>query len=166
MTSLYELAHDYAELERLAESGELDPKMIADTLEGLAGTIEVKTINVAKFVRNLRVIAAAKREAGKAMLAGGDRLDKRADSLEQYLLMNLQFIGLQKVESPELTVSIRKNPPAVVIDDEAQVPQEYIVVPPPPAPRPDREAIKRALKDGADVPGCRLTQGERLEIRE
>ena len=163
---LYELARDYAELERLAEHGELDPKMVADTLEGLEGDIQAKTINVAKFIRNLRVIATAKRDAGKAMLAGADRLDKRADSLEQYVLANLQFIGLRKVESPELTVAIRLNPPSVTIDNEELIPALYWTQPEPPAPRVDKVHVKDDLKAGVEVPGAHLLASERLEIRE
>jgi hypothetical protein len=38
--------------------------------------------------------------------------------------------------------------------------------PEPPAPRPDKAAIKDAIKAGRDVPGARLVQSDRLEIKE
>jgi len=45
---------------------------------------------------------------------------------------------------------------------------EFMVQPPrPPRPpaRPDKNKIKDALKCGQDVPGCRLEQGVRLEVK-
>jgi len=165
VTPLYELVRYQHELEVLADSGEVPPEQIADTLEALDGDIREKAVQVAAFTRNLDASADAIREAGKAMLARADRIAKRAEAVRNYLLFQCQAAGITKIESPWFTLSVRRNPPSVVIDDEAAVPPEFIVQPPPPAPRPDKDAIKRKLKAGEDVPGCRLVQGERLEIK-
>jgi hypothetical protein len=164
-TPLYQLVRYQHELEALADSGDVPPEQIADTLEALEGDINEKAVNVAAFTQNLEATAQAVREAGKAMLSRADRIEKRAESIRAYLLFNMQAAGVSKIECPWFTLSTRKNPPAVVIDDETVIPPQFIVQPPPPSPRPDRDAIKRALKAGEDVPGCRLTQGERLEIK-
>jgi hypothetical protein len=90
------------------------------------------------------------------------------DHLRTYLLNNLQASGITKIDTPELVVSVKKNPASVVIDDEKVIPPEFMVTPPPappPLPRPDKGAIRDAIKAGTDVPGCRLVQGARLEIR-
>lgn len=166
MKPLYEIVRHRAEFERLAESEDLPPELIADTLESLDGELQDKATNVAAFTRNLESSAAAIREAGKAMLARADRLEKRADSIRQYLLLNMQVAGITKIECPWFTIAVRKNPPSVVIDDESALPPEYVVQPPPPAPRPDKAAIGRALKAGDAVPGAHLVQSERLEVKE
>jgi hypothetical protein len=106
------------------------------------------------------------REAGKAMLERAGRIEKRAESIRAYMLYQLQFAGVSKIECPWFVIAVKKNPPAVVLDDEAAVPQAFKVQPEPPAPRPDKKAIAAALKAGEDVPGCRLVQSDRLEIRE
>lgn len=165
-TPLYELVKYQHELELLADSGEVPPEQIADTLAALDGDIREKAVQVAAFTQNMEATATAVREAAKAMLARADRIEKRADSIRQYLLFQMQAAEISKIESPWFTLSVRKNPPAVVIDDDRALPPEFIVQPPPPAPRPDREAIKRALRAGDEVPGARLVQGERIEIRE
>lgn len=164
-TPLYELVRYQHELAALADSGEVPPEQIADTINALEGDIQTKAVDVAAFTRNLEATAEAVREAAKQMLSRADRIEKRAESIRAYLLFNLQTAGITKIESPWFTLSIRKNPPAVVVDDESLIPQEFIVQPPPPAPRPDKTAIARALKAGADVPGCRLFQNERLEVK-
>lgn len=164
-TPLYQLVRYQSQLEALADSGEVPPEQIADTLNALEGDINEKAVNVAAFTRNLDASADAIREAAKAMLTRADRIEKRAESVRQYLLFNMQAAGISRIESPWFTLAVRKNPPAVVVDDESALPPEFIVQPPPPAPRPDKDAIKRALKAGADVPGARLMQSERLEIK-
>ena len=166
MPALFELVAYRRELEALADSGEIPPEQIADTLAALEGDIESKAIAVAQFARNLEASGAAIREAAKAMLTRADRIEKRAESLRQYLLFQMQAAGITRVECPWFTLAIRRNPPSVVVDDEAAVPQEFRVQPEPPPPRLDRTAIARALKSGADVPGARLVQSERLEVRE
>jgi hypothetical protein len=165
-TPLDELVRYQHELATLAESGDIPAEQIADTLEALEGDLQEKAVNVAAFTRNLDATASAVREAAKAMLARAERIEKRAESIRAYLLFNMQASGITKVESPWFTLAIRKNPPSVVVDDDAQIPPEFIVQPPPPAPRPDKAAIGRALKAGTVVPGCHLFQNERLEIKE
>lgn len=164
-TPLFELVRYQHELQILADSGEVPPEQIADTLQALDGDIKDKAVQVAAFSKNLDATAQAVREAAKAMLARADRIEKRAESIRAYLLFQCQAAGISKIESPWFTLAVRKNPPSVVVDDEAVIPAEYIVQPPPPSPRPDKDAIKRALKAGTAVPGCHLLQTERLEIR-
>jgi hypothetical protein len=166
MAHLYEIVRHRAEFERLAESGEVDPQTVLDTLESLDGDLNSKAVAVAMFSRNLEATADAVREAGKAMLARADRIEKRAESIRNYLLFNMEFAQVTKIECPFFVISIKRNPPAVVIDDEKAIPDRYKVTPEPPAPRPDKAAIREALKCGDEVPGARLVQSDRLEIKE
>jgi hypothetical protein len=115
---------------------------------------------------NLDATAAAVREAGKAMLERAQRLEKRAQSIRDYMLFQLQFAQVRRIESPWFVIQVKRNPPAVVIDDEKAIPSDYFTVPEPPAPRPDKVLIRDALKAGEDVPGCRLVQSDRLEVKE
>jgi hypothetical protein len=166
MTHLYEIVRHRAEFERLAEQGELDPQMIADTLESLDGQLEEKAVTIAQFTRNLDATAEAVREAGKAMLERAARIEKRAESIRNYLLFQLEFAGVSKIECPWFVVRVKRNPPAVVIDDEHSLPPMYLTQPEPPAPRPDKVKIRDDLKAGLEVPGARLVQSDRLEIKE
>jgi Siphovirus Gp157 len=165
-TPLYELTRYQSELERLADSGEVPPEEIKDTLEALEGDIKEKAVQVAAMTRNLDASAEAIREAGLAMLARADRLERRADSIRSYLLFHCQVAGITRIESPWFVVRVCKNPPSVVIDDEILIPAELMVTPDPPPKRPNKMAIGAKLKAGEDVPGARLMQTERLEIKE
>lgn len=163
--TLYQLTGQFRELEALADSDDLPPEVIRDTLEGLTGELEVKAISVAAFTRNLEASADMIDEAAKAMQTRARRLRARAESVKAYLLYNMQAACIRKIESPEFTLAIRTNPPAVVIREDAEIPAEYMVQPEPPPPRPDKKRIGAALKAGVQIDGCWLEQGERLEIK-
>lgn len=165
LPALYEIAKQFHDLEMLADTDELPPEVIRDTLEGLTGTLEAKATNVAKFTLGLEAEAAMIEDAARQMIERANRRKKRAESIRNYLLFNLQACGVTEVTCPEFTMRVRKNPEAVEIDDPEQVPPEYMVTPEPPPPRPDKKAIKDALKAGHPVRGCWLRSGERLEIK-
>lgn len=165
LPALYELAADYRRaLETLADL-DLPEEVVQDTLEALKGEVEVKATNVAAFVRNLEALAEQIRQAEAQMAARRKAIESRAERVRQYLLANLQACGITKIECPWFVVAIRKNPPSAEIVDEALLPERFLVAPPPPPPRPDKRAILEALKAGEEVPGARLTQGVRVEIR-
>ena len=166
LPALYELTQQHRELERLADTtDDLPPEVIRDTVEALEGAIEAKAVSVAAVVRNLETHAGLIRDAAKQLAERAARAEKRAESLKAYMLFCLQASGISKVTAPEYTISVRNNPEAVRIADDAELPPEFLVQPPPPPPRPDKTAIKAALKSGRDVPGCWLEAGQRLEIR-
>jgi hypothetical protein len=165
MTALYELAAEYrADAEKLADM-DLDEQTLADTLEGLGGELEVKAQNVIMFTRNLEATAAAIKEAEAQMAARRKALENRAAGLRRYVLENMQFAGIQKIECPFFKLSIRDNPAAVDIYEPGLIPAQYMKQPEPPPPAPDKTAIKAAITAGTEVPGAKLTKGTRLEIK-
>lgn len=164
---LYELVGQYRALEALESSDDLPAEVIRDTLDGLEGQLQDKATNVGLFIRNLMSTADAIDEAAEAMRMRGERLRKRAQSLNEYLKFNMQASGISKVESPYFTLRLKKNPPTVVIDSENLIPAKFMRTPAPlpaPKPAPDKKAIGDAIKAGEEVPGAHAEQYERLEI--
>lgn len=164
--TLYEVAAQYRDMATKLADLELDDQTIADTLEAEGGALVEKGTNVAFVVRNLEASAEAIKQAEGAMADRRKVIEKRAARLRAYLLEGMRTAGIQKIESPYFAISIKKNPPSVDVFDEAQVPADYMKEPPPtPPPAPDKKLIAQAIKDGFDVPGCRLVQGERVDIK-
>jgi len=165
MSALYQLAAEYRDAaERMADL-DLPAEVIADTLEGLAGDIEVKATNTAQMVRNIETLAEQIKAAEKAMAERRKALESRADWLRSYLLDNMAAAGISKVESPWFSLTVRQNPPSVALDDVSLIPTDYWRVLPPPPPVIDRVAIRAAIEAGQDVPGARVVRGQRLEIK-
>lgn len=165
MTALFQLATEYkAAAERLHDL-DLPDEVIADTLEGMAGEIQVKSQQVAYVIRNCEALAAQMKQAEEAIAARRKAVENRAARIRNYLLSNMEGCGISAIECPEFKISLRQNPPVVVIDAEGQIPRDLLVYPEPPAPRPDKKAIAARIKAGETVPGVHLESGTRLEIK-
>jgi hypothetical protein len=166
--TLYQISAEYrAAADTLAEL-DMDEQTIADTLESISGDLTVKAQNVAFVIRNLEASAQQISVAVEHMNARAQALEKRAERVREYLLQNMLMAGVQKIECPYFKLAVKENPPKVVVDDEKQIPMAYMTdpaPPPPPPSKPDKKLIAQALKDGNDVPGCRLERGKRLEIK-
>lgn len=163
--SLYVIANEYqAMVEKLINS-ELDEQTIADTIESASGELEAKATNVAMFIRNLEASAEQIKLAEKAMSERRKAIESKAESVKRYLFDNMRRVGISKIECPYFAMTIKKNPPSVIIDDANLIPSQYMVTPPSPPPSPDKAAIKAALQAGEMVAGAHIEQGERLEIK-
>lgn len=165
MTALYQLVADYRDAAQLLADIEADDQTVADTLEAMAGDVEVKAVNVAMMARNLETTAEAIREAEKAMATRRKSIEARAENLRRYLQGAMEAIGIQKIECPQFALSIKTNPPSVDVFDEKQIPAAFMRQPETPPPAPDKVAIKAAIKAGQEIPGARLTQSKALCIK-
>lgn len=168
LPSLYRLAEQHQQLESLGTDEELDEsalEAIRNTLEGLEGEIEIKAQSVAAYTLNLEAYAKAAKEASKQLTERARRIERRADALREYMRVQLEALELTKIDGPQFTLAIKKNPPSVVIAPEADLGDEWMVFPEAPPPTPDKRKIGEALKAGKSVPGCSLAQTTRLDIR-
>ena len=134
MTQLFLVAAQYRDMAAKLVDLDLDEQTIADTLEAEGGALVEKGTNVGFVVRNLEASAEAIKQAEAAMAARRKAIENRAARLRAYLLDGMRIAGIQKIDSPYFAISIKRNPPAVDVFDEAQVPAEYRKDPPPPPP--------------------------------
>lgn len=168
LPSLYRLAEQHRELEQLGTDEELDEatlEAIRNTLDGLGGDLQTKGQSIAAVALNMEAWAKAAKDASKQLAERARRIERRADALREYMRAALETAGMTKIEGPEFTVAIRKNPPSVQIAPEADLGDEWMVFPEPPPPTPNKRAIGDALKAGKQIPGCSLLQTTRLDIR-
>ena len=163
--NLYVVADEYLQAQAILNDLELDDQTVADTLEGLKFPLEQKAEAVGMMVKNLDAFADKIDEAMKAMASRKAAIKNRADKIRDYLQAQMARTQITKIDAPHFALTIKKNPPGVDVFDAAAVPDEFKRIPPIPMPEPDKSKIKDALKAGTDVPGARLTQTTRLDIR-
>lgn len=165
---LYEISGQYRALaERLADL-DLDAATVADTIEasGLTDALQDKAQGVELVARAAEVHVPAIDAEIERLLALKARRQRIAAGLREYLRTHMEAAGVQRVECPLFCLSLKKNPPAVEVLDDRQVPAGFWVTPPPKVPeaRIDKKAVAAAIKAGQEVPGCKLVQGTRLEV--
>lgn len=158
---LYELTQDFKNLEDLLDNPELDNAEIEKALNEVAGKFVDKAENICK----LRTIIMSDIEGIKAEEKRLKTLRKQKENaiknLESYLEANMRALDQKKLEGGLFTLTIRKNPASVVIDDLEAIPSEFKVI----KEEPNKISIKEALKNGQIVEGCRLEQKESLKIK-
>ena len=164
MNTLIEIASQYkADAEALMDL-DLPDEVVADTLTGMAGALEAKSVNVAAVVLSLDGFAEQIKAAEERMAQRRKAIENRAKNLRTYLLKCMQLANVPKIQTPELRLSIRKNPPSVVVDEPTEVPAKFWRFPEPPPPSIDKDSIKAAIKAGEEVPGAHVEQNERIHI--
>jgi hypothetical protein len=164
MPKLYELTTAYREVWNMVEDDTTDLTVITDTLESIEGAIEEKAANIANFIRSLDYDAEAIKAEEKRLADRRKAIENRIAAIKRYIQCQMESTGIDKIKTPTQTISLQKNPPALVVSDDKAVPPQYLVVIPEHY-EVDKTRIKEALKNGEIVPGCELTQGKSLRIR-
>lgn len=165
MTALFEIATLYRKAADELVNLDLDDQVIADTLEGLGGDLQQKATNVAFVAKNLEATTDAIDKAIDEMKRRKQIILGRTERIREYLKNCMEVAQVTKIECPHFVLSIKKNPPKVVIDDESAIPSDFVRIPDPPPPEIDKKAIASAIKAGADIPGAHMEVAIRLEIK-
>lgn len=128
----------------LKSSDDVDHQLLADMIEGETDAMEL--------LDRILETSIADKMLAEAAYARSKRLEERADRCRTLALSMLEEMGLTKVERAVYTASVADGPQSVVITSTAKIPADYW------RQSPDKEAIKKALKDKPDaVPGAELS---------
>ena len=106
--ALYQLADQYLAAAHELTDLDLDEQTVLDTLEGMAGSLEDKAINVAKFIQNLRASSLAMKLAEARMYDRRKAVEKREQRIMDYLKSNMERCGISKIGPTRLA---RQRPP-------------------------------------------------------
>ena len=157
---LYELSQSYVRLQEMAE--ELDPQTYLDTLDAIKESLDDKAENTAKLIRSLEGDIEVMKAEEKRIAERRKTYEGKVSTLKQYLQVQMEIAGIEKVKRPLVTISIRNNPPSVRVLDESLIPSEYMI---PQEPKISKKDIKEALKNGEFVPGAELQSTKGLVIK-
>lgn len=139
------------------ETGEI---LNADALHAVEAQAAEKIEATALYLRELDAEAKAAKEEADRMIARVKSMQKRSDYLKAMLLDAQHATG--KVKTARVTVSIRTTQ-AVEVSEGANLPEAYTTVKT--TVSPNKVAIKKALIDGIEVPGCHIEERESVQIR-
>jgi hypothetical protein len=163
--SLYQLTAQRLELQNKLMAMEFDEVTIADTLEGESSALEAKIEDYGWVIKNMEAFGDAIKAEEKRLADRRKLHDTKVERVKDWLLQNMEVCKISKIECPAFTISLKANPPKVMIDDEKAIPGQFLVVPDLPPPSPDKKAIAAELKAGREVAGCHLAQSKRIEIK-
>ena len=154
--SLYNIKCDFIELFEKAENGELTQEEFEKQGKEKAIDLQKKSVNIIGYLRNQELTIEAIKNEIDRLTAIKKANESNIDKFKEYVKINMQDLGLEKIQTELGTLSIAKNPASVEIFDETLIADEYkkekVTV------SIDKTAIKNAFKEGKNVQGVRLIE--------
>lgn len=136
--SLYDLTGEYLELLEVLEDPDVDEESVKKALKGLEGTIISKFDGYMKVYRTLEHKVAA-------LKAESNRLDKKRKTannsmtrMKELLMQSMIATKRDKVETDLFKAIITDGKGSVVIDDEDEIPDEFLIEQ---EPKVDKKAL-------------------------
>jgi len=158
LLKLYEIAPEFSALVEQDELTEQD----ADRLDELGQAIEVKAENIAALTDNMGLFVEMCKAEEKRISAKRKSVENKIKWVNDYLQHNMEIAGTMSIEVGTRKISLQKNPPSLIVDNEDIIPPKYFMV----IPESYQIDKKRLLKDlkAADIPGCHSDQ--KLSLRK
>lgn len=139
-----------------------DETLIRDTLEGATNFHELLAKSCEQIVTDGGLVKGIQ-DTIKNLQDRKDRIEKRIAMTRTASLTAMEIAEIKSLETPTGTLTRKPVPQSAMILDESSVPASYWKAQ---DPKLDKRAVLEALKSGADVPGCQLSNGgETLQIR-
>jgi len=165
--SLYTITAKYQQAFYALADSDLPDDCIDDTLEGMEGELVEKGQNVLAYALNLEAEAKALKEIEANVARRRKSKESQADHMRKYLMENMAKSGITEIRALDnsfIAKLLIGRDESVVIDDESQLPMDYKREIPA-SYQADKMLVKKAIKDGYDVPGAHIEKRDRLEIR-
>ena len=165
--TLYELNVQMQTILEMAEDDELDPQLIADTLEGLEGEVEDKLDSYGIVMNELYMDIEKITVEIKRLTDAKKRISNNIDRMKEAVKASMDLMGKKKVQGNHFTWQIQKNggkAPLIIDEDMPAIslPEEYQLW----DVKPNKEVIRQDLEAGKELPYARLGErGESLRLK-
>lgn len=157
--TLYELTGAALELYQMMQDGEIEEDVFKDTLEAVEGEIEYKCDSYCKVIYSLNGYSESLQKEIDRLQARLKSIDNNVKRLKAAMQSMFEVTGKNKIKTNLFTISLRKNPPKLVVTGD--VPKEFLI---PQEPKVDNTAIKNLLKT-QELEFAHLEQTQSLSIR-
>ena len=163
MRALYAIEQDILDCVDM-ETGEI---LDTEKLDALQMEREDKLEGVALWIKDLRAEAAAVKEEADKLTARRKALDNKIDGLKEWLKFALNG---EKLKTPRCNVYQMHSQKVAVADETGLInylqthtdPEKFLRFL---APELRKDEIKKALKDGHEIPGAKLEDTESIVIK-
>lgn len=148
---------------------QIDPDTgeLPEGFEQARAIVATKATAVAAYLLEDEKQTEAVESYAKELVARVKGAKKRAEWLRGYLQSHMAACGITEIKDErgifKATLSVGRDE-AVEVFDEGQVPADYFREIPA-TQQLDKALVKKAIKEGFDVPGARIVKRDRLSIK-
>jgi hypothetical protein len=157
MTALRVISEQYRGLLDLAKTDDLPIEAIKDTLDGIEGEFNDKALKIVDVISSVEGDIAQIDAEIDRLAARKKTIVNRNQSIRDYLQNNMEACGITKIQCPLFTITLAVGRDIVVIDNEDELPDEYISVKTSTAP--DKKELLKALKEG-EIKGAHIEKSK------
>ena len=143
MATLYELTQEFQELLEIAQDPEVDPQVVADTMDGLSGEIEDKAEGYVIVMKDLEAQIEKVNKEISRLSCWKNSMQNHVDGMKKRLLESMLALGKTKLPTEHFKLSVAKNGGLQPLKITGEVPADYCKL------EPDNNKIRKALADGA-----------------
>lgn len=165
MKKLYEITNNFVELMDKVETGDITEEEYNKLGEELALEIKNKSENLIGFAKDLEMFIDGAKTEEKRIADLRKSAENKLEKFKEYIISNMERLGLGKVETGIGTLSIRNNPISVEIIDEDKIPSEFKTIVQ--TVKTDKKAIADRFKEtGELIEGVKInTENKSLRIK-
>lgn len=150
--SLYKLGADYAQL---SENEDLDPELLADTLDAIHADMGDKLDNIANWIDNNNSDIEGYKRKIKQLQEAKKQLERQNESLMVYMTDSIDAAGIEIFKTEHHVLKPRNYKASVVIADQGAIPISFMREVPA-SYEPDKTKLYQALRAKEYVPGAEL----------
>jgi hypothetical protein len=154
---LYELSDQLRELVALIDAGEFTEADIADQMDEIRLSFAEKVESCAGLLKSWKHQQLACQVESARLADKAKAIGNRIDSMEDYVIMQMEKLDMTQCNAGVFTVKLRKKPDWVRVDDEKAIPEYYLRRSEPVSV--NKSMLKEDLKNGAQVLGATLVKG-------
>lgn len=161
--NLYDLSDQYLTLEQMIED-DTDNEQLQVWLDGIAGKIEEKIESTVFVMKSIDATAKTIDDEIKRLTARKMVFTNKVEFLKKNIENNMNMVGVEKIQTALVTVSMQLNNYKVIVTDESLIPESFFITP---APKPQlvKSSVLDGWKQGMDIPGVEIVQDKSLRVR-
>ena len=146
-----------------AQNGEITEEEYNELGFEIAQELQTKGANVIGYIRNTELLIDAMKAEEKRIADIRKTGEAKLEKFRQYVLENMERLGLSKIQTELGALSVIKNPMSVEIENEEEIPKEFkqeVVT-----TKIDKTAIKSHFKTtGEIIPGTKIID-DKMSLR-
>lgn len=133
-----------------------------EALDEVQDNFNTKAEGIAQKCKEMAYLIGCIKEEESNLYSRRKSLEKKLDSIKQYITDCCDIAGVSKVKTALCEISFRKSE-SVSITDLDRVPAEYKRVKT--TVEADKTALKKVLKDGIEIDGAVLVESKNIQIK-
>lgn len=161
--TLYNITNRFTDLMDKTQNGEITEEEYNELGFEIAQELQTKGANVIGYIRNTELLIEAMKAEEKRIADTRKTGETKLEKFKQYVLENMERLGLSKIQTELGALSVSKNPMSVEIENEDEIPSEFkqeVVT-----TKIDKTAIKNHFKTtGEIIPGTKIID-DKMSLR-